>query len=1045
VGWTDNGGSLSVTKAGLSLANGQTYYFTVKSENGVGLQSPASNSDGQLVNADATPPSDTAQVRDGSGADAAWSGSLVQLSANWDASSDAQSGIARYLYAIGTAAGGTNVVGWTDNGDNLSVTKAGLSLAGGQSYYFTVKAENGSGLQSSAVNSDGQTVDATAPFAPGAVNDGAGADIAYVNSTTELSANWTAALDAQSGIARYWYAIGTAAGGTNVVGWTDNGGGLSVTKAGLSLAGGQAYYFTVKAENGAGLLSAVSNSDGQTADTSAPSPPAAVNDGTAADISETWVLTQLSANWTAGTDAQSGIVKYLYAIGTTAGAIDVVGWTDNGLSLSVTKAGLSLTSGQAYYFTVKSENGAGLQSSVLNSDGQLASADVTPPSSVSQVRDGSGADTAWAASQVQLTANWDASSDAQSSIARYWYAIGTSAGGINVVGWTDNSNGLSVTKTGLGLANGQIYYFTVRAENGAGLLGTPVNSNGQTVDTTAPSAPGAVDDGTGADISFTPTNTQLSANWAAAVDAQSGIAKYLYTIGTTAGGTDVVGWTDIGNNTSVTRTGLSLVNGQIYYFTVKAGNGAGMQGAAASSNGQIVDAAVPSAPGAVNDGTGADIDFVPSLDTLSANWAAPAGFSGSSQYLYAIGATAGGTDVLGWTSNGTAASLTRAGLALAEGATYYFAVKVRSGSGADSAVSVSDGQAVDTTSPTAKVEMLSALPLRSGVFTLRLSITEPNPQAAAPALSFTPAGGTAEEIVLVSSSAGVWTGSGFIDSLCSTGTAAFSFLGSDLAGNSGTVITEGGSFVVDTVVSSATGGTVINEDGSSALLPPAAYPEDLRIQISTVPVAITDLPDTRTYDSSGVRAHSLSREFTAKDSNGNAVTLFSKPVTIRISWPDADNDGRVDGDYISENALRFYYLDVLAGKWVPVEGARRNNILNYLEADVTHFSVYAIRIIVSAEPGIGGVKAYPNPCYMEGGNLTISGIPPDAVSPKILIYNSGGDLVRTLRSGDGIDLYNIGTWDGRNSSGSKTASGLYIYLVKTASHGKATGKFAILW
>ena len=93
-----------------------------------------------------------------------------------------------------------------------------------------------------------------------------------------------------------------------------------------------------------------------------------VNDGTGADKDTTNSLTTLSANWGVSTDANSGIAKYWYAIGTTAGATNVVNWTDNALNTSITKTGLSLTTGQIYYFSIKSVNGAGLNS-ICNSDG----------------------------------------------------------------------------------------------------------------------------------------------------------------------------------------------------------------------------------------------------------------------------------------------------------------------------------------------------------------------------------------------------------------------------------------------------------------------------------------------------------------------------------------------------------------------------------------------------------------------------------------------------------------------------------------------------
>ena len=93
------------------------------------------------------------------------------------------------------------------------------------------------------------------------VNDGNSNDIDTVHSSSILSANWTASTDPNSGIAKYWYAIGTNPGATNLVNWTDNNLNTSVTKSGLSLASGQVYYISVKAVNGAGLNS-ICSSDG---------------------------------------------------------------------------------------------------------------------------------------------------------------------------------------------------------------------------------------------------------------------------------------------------------------------------------------------------------------------------------------------------------------------------------------------------------------------------------------------------------------------------------------------------------------------------------------------------------------------------------------------------------------------------------------------------------------------------------------------------------------------------------------------------------------
>lgn len=96
-----------------------------------------------------------------------------------------------------------------------------------------------------------------------------------------------------------------------------------------------------------------------------------VNDGSGPDISITTNLTQLEANWCCPADTNSDVAEYFYCFGTTPGDSDVVAWTSNGTSLSVTRTGLTLTPGQTYYCCVRAVNYAGLRSS-LCSDGQLA-------------------------------------------------------------------------------------------------------------------------------------------------------------------------------------------------------------------------------------------------------------------------------------------------------------------------------------------------------------------------------------------------------------------------------------------------------------------------------------------------------------------------------------------------------------------------------------------------------------------------------------------------------------------------------------------------
>jgi hypothetical protein len=113
-------------------------------------------------------------------------------------------------------------------------------------------------LGNEATASTSITVDTTAPTIPVVTDDGAS-----TTSTTSLHANWTSS-DPGSGIAEYFYAIGTSAGATNVVNWTSTETTPNVTASSLSLNVSTTYYFTVKAKDVLGSNSTAGNSDGIT-------------------------------------------------------------------------------------------------------------------------------------------------------------------------------------------------------------------------------------------------------------------------------------------------------------------------------------------------------------------------------------------------------------------------------------------------------------------------------------------------------------------------------------------------------------------------------------------------------------------------------------------------------------------------------------------------------------------------------------------------------------------------------------------------------------
>jgi hypothetical protein len=167
------GSTASVT---LTLTDATEYHWQARTKDAGGLYSSwvsyAANSDvvtaARDVGIDTTPAATgSAVVYDGSnaGVDAAFNdGSLDSLSANWSGFDANVSGLANYQYAVGTSAGGTDLVDWTDNGTVTSITVNSLSLHTGQLYFVSVRAVDGAGNTSAAVSSNGQLVAPTLTF-----------------------------------------------------------------------------------------------------------------------------------------------------------------------------------------------------------------------------------------------------------------------------------------------------------------------------------------------------------------------------------------------------------------------------------------------------------------------------------------------------------------------------------------------------------------------------------------------------------------------------------------------------------------------------------------------------------------------------------------------------------------------------------------------------------------------------------------------------------------------------------------------------------------
>lgn len=196
-------------------------------------------------------------------------------------------------------------------------------------------------------------------------------------------------------------------------------------------------------------------------------------------------------------------------------------------------------------------------------------------------------------------------------------------------------------------------------------------------------------------------------------------------------------------------------------------------------------------------------------------------------------------------------------------------------------------------------------------------------------------------------------------------------------------------------------------------------------------------------------------EIHAYDLSGTTLTAagFLQPVTIVMSYTDADDDGFVDGitPPLRAQSLRVFTYDAALQRWTQVPGQHTvDTAAKTVTVTVSHFSVYALASPSSVELSLASVVVYPNPYKPGTGGIydnTSSGegvlFDKLTAEARIRVYNIAGELVADLRETDGDGRL---LWNTRNDAGDAAASGVYVYIVTNPddSAQKAKGKFAII-
>lgn len=299
---------------------------------------------------------------------------------------DAQSGISLVEVAVGSQPLAQQVLQYTALADasDTSAALTGLELEHQGEYWVSVRATNGAGIATTHTSLP-VLVDASAPWPQGSIRH---AGTGMQKDTMLLPCNYSmfSFVEQESWISTIAVGVGSSAGADDVRSFQDVAGPLpsEVIFMFLSLSDGDVFC-VAKATNAAGLTT-VASSPPIVVDTSPPLAGLVVDvvvDSLAADDAVTSALDtefqafvhQLGAAWAEQTDAHSGVVEVVAAVGTGTApdaresVLSFASSADlthaNRVILDAGVLNGALEDGSTYYVTLRVTNGAGMQTYVV--------------------------------------------------------------------------------------------------------------------------------------------------------------------------------------------------------------------------------------------------------------------------------------------------------------------------------------------------------------------------------------------------------------------------------------------------------------------------------------------------------------------------------------------------------------------------------------------------------------------------------------------------------------------------------------------------------
>ena len=207
--WRNAGGRKEANIRRINLEHGKKYRVWVRATNGVGLKSIGSSIP-VLVDTTPPPPADISVFEQVS---LGYYPNSVHFA--FDQQTDSESGIGHIFFAVGRSKGADDLFNWTEiTAKDIKI--ANLPISEGDEIWLTIETYNGSGIKSKAFRSLRVTYsDTTPPDVTSVVT----MPVNYTSKTDSITVGWNSVHDAESGIVKYEYALGTNPNSPDVTMW----------------------------------------------------------------------------------------------------------------------------------------------------------------------------------------------------------------------------------------------------------------------------------------------------------------------------------------------------------------------------------------------------------------------------------------------------------------------------------------------------------------------------------------------------------------------------------------------------------------------------------------------------------------------------------------------------------------------------------------------------------------------------------------------------------------------------------------------------------